>query len=662
MRPLETLLNKTRDKQAKWEWCDIHNEAFNKLKELLTSAPILAYPQKNEQFILDTDASATSVAAVISQVQAGKERVIAYASHTLTKHERRYCTTRRELLAVYKYVKQFKHYLMGKQFVLRTDHKSLTWLMDWKEPSTSQYCSWILELQEFDFIIEHRKGDHHGNADSLSRYPECQQCGVNHIDPKNKRNVKEILQFVNIVDEPVEFIKQIIINKDQDTNLLRNIDDLKNDEIRYWSKCVDYLTVINKELFIKRNMKLLKVPPKRDRCGLIENIHKELSHVGVTKCLQRIKNSYFWPNMDEQITSIIRSCKKCQMYKPNHTKKQAYGKLNADYIFETISIDIMGPFKRTPEGFTYLLGIIDNYSKYIMLCPLKNLTSNTVIKCLENKWINLFGAPEKLHSDNASIFKSEEFLVFCKMYNIIKTYSAPYWPQSDGMIERIFKTIKPLIAIELQDSKNKYWTDTLCKIEIAMRNTITKSSNSTPSFKLFGKELRHKFDVPEAFKSSADEKKSFCETSMYKIGDLVLVKVIESEGKTYPKYNGPYQVIEVIGNKIYRLNKGNEVITRSGQHLKRYYRPNLPTETSQTSIISKTNKIHTRSAEDNLNDKQNNNIQINNQFYPILHEDTIINEPYLIEENQRVENRYPQRNRVAPKKYGFNFCERGNVA
>ena len=108
-------------------------------------------------------------------MQDGKERVIAYGSKSLSKEERKYCVTRRELLAVVHFVKQYRHYLYGKSFLVRTDHGALKYLLNFKDPQ-GQMARWLQVLDTYDFRIEHRAGRSHNNADAMSRGP-CKQCG-----------------------------------------------------------------------------------------------------------------------------------------------------------------------------------------------------------------------------------------------------------------------------------------------------------------------------------------------------------------------------------------------------------------------------------------------------------------------------------------------------
>ena len=142
------------------------------------NAPILAYPNLTDTFVIDTDASDTAIGAVLSQIQNGEEKVIGYGSKTLSKEERNYCVTRRELLAVVHFVEHYKYYLQGKKFVVRTDHSSLRWMLNQKDLQ-DQLARWIQKLSTYDFDIEFRPGKKHGNADAMSRWGgKCYRGGV----------------------------------------------------------------------------------------------------------------------------------------------------------------------------------------------------------------------------------------------------------------------------------------------------------------------------------------------------------------------------------------------------------------------------------------------------------------------------------------------------
>lgn len=128
---------------------------------------------------MDTDASGHGIGAVLSQEQGGTEKVIAYFSRVLSKTERNYCVTRRELLAMVESIRHFHHYLYGRHFQIRTDQASLGWLMSFKDLE-GQLARWTEKLQQYDFEVKHRKGRAHGNADRLSKRPcfeaECKYC------------------------------------------------------------------------------------------------------------------------------------------------------------------------------------------------------------------------------------------------------------------------------------------------------------------------------------------------------------------------------------------------------------------------------------------------------------------------------------------------------
>jgi hypothetical protein len=131
-----------------YQWGDEQEKAFDELRNAMVRAPVLALPNATDPFILDTDASDKSVGAELIQIQEGEERAVAYGSLTLTPEQQKYCTTRKELLAIIRFSRQFRHYLLGRHFTVRTDHNSLTWLMNFKEPQ-GQLARWLEELSQF---------------------------------------------------------------------------------------------------------------------------------------------------------------------------------------------------------------------------------------------------------------------------------------------------------------------------------------------------------------------------------------------------------------------------------------------------------------------------------------------------------------------------------
>ena len=174
--PLHVLMRKN----AKFEWYLECQEAFDSLEDKLTTAPVLGMPQNDGQFLLYTDASDSGLGAVLSQVHGDREVVIAYASKMLSRSEKTYYTTKKELLAVVYGLKTFKQYLLGRQLTVRTDHSALTWLRRTPEPLAQQArcLNFIEQFTPFD--ISHRSGSRHVNADALSRrsHPskQCDHC------------------------------------------------------------------------------------------------------------------------------------------------------------------------------------------------------------------------------------------------------------------------------------------------------------------------------------------------------------------------------------------------------------------------------------------------------------------------------------------------------
>lgn len=163
-KPLTSLLKK----DIPFIWGESQQKSFEECKQLLTSPPILQYPDFTKEFILTTDSSLHAIGSILSQGPIGKDLPIAYASRTLNKAESNYSTIERELLAIVWAVKHFRPYLFGRKFKIVTDHKPLTWLFSIKDPG-SRLVRWRLKLEEFDYEVIYKAGKNNTNADALSR-------------------------------------------------------------------------------------------------------------------------------------------------------------------------------------------------------------------------------------------------------------------------------------------------------------------------------------------------------------------------------------------------------------------------------------------------------------------------------------------------------------
>jgi hypothetical protein len=183
---IATSLHKLLKKDVAYEWSGEHERAFQTLKGKLISPPVFKYPDFNRSFILTTDASGEGLGAVLSQGDLGKDLPVAFASRTLNQAEKNYSTTEKELLAIVWGMRYFRPYLYGKQFLVVTDHKPLTWIMNVKDPG-SLLLRWRIKLEEYDYEVVYRKGTLNTNADALSRNSSLK--GAKETPEENRESV-----------------------------------------------------------------------------------------------------------------------------------------------------------------------------------------------------------------------------------------------------------------------------------------------------------------------------------------------------------------------------------------------------------------------------------------------------------------------------------------
>lgn len=500
--------------KGRLNWTEDRIQDFEQLKKALSSPPMLALPEGTGGFILDTDASDHGIGAVLSEVQDGQERVIAYYSYVLSKAERNYCVTRRELLAIVESIKFFRHYLYGRRFTVRTDHSSLRWLLSFKDLE-GQLARWVERIQEYDFEIIHRAGKSHINADVLSRRP-CVEKGCKYCDKVEAREESPEGKMVASISLGADTSDDWRSSQSQDDELQvimqalekgirpswQSISSLGPVTKQYWSQW-DSLVLQDGVLFRKwinpRNDSVLLqlVVPKSRIPEVLKEAHDSPSggHFGVNRTLDRVRRRFFWPNCRASVEHWCRSCEECVAKAgPSDKGKHPMQIYNSGAPFERLQADILGPFPRSTKGNRYLLVVTDCFTKWVEAIPLSNMRANTVAEALLNEVICRHGVPLELHTDQGRNFDSKLLKELSLLLGIHKTRTTPLHPQSDGQVERQHRTILNYLAKFI--SKNqKDWDTWVPLFLLAYRSSKHESTGFTPAESYFGQDLRLPLDL-----------------------------------------------------------------------------------------------------------------------------------------------------------------------
>jgi len=556
-RTLEELCGMNSPKLLWTEGCE---RAFSEMKEALTRTPVLGFPDVNKKFILDTDASFESIGAVLSQKDDnGNEKVIAYGSHAMNKHEKGYCVTRKELLAIFYFCNHFKHYLYGKQFLLRTDHKAITFMLHTRKPITPQFQNWINFLSSLDMIMEFRQGAKHTNADMLSRMKcdTCTQCLMAHEDAKVD---KKRTRTLDAIGEMENYIWQT--NSEE---ILRIREDIRLG--KSWRFRLERGVVMTStgKIWI----------PEDKRQEMIKATHRMLSHAGVEKTYGYIAAAYDMLQMKEMIKYTIRECEACQKNKVVTTAtKEETIQLSANEPFEKLYMDICGPFRESFRKKKYVVAIIDRYSRYISLVAVAKQDEETIKKTLMDDWILKYGAPRELHVDCGKVFTSDAMKKLTDKLGITLCFSSPYHHNTNGMVERQFRTVRDLINASCRDRGRLDWAELLPEIAFTMNATVQKTLNMSPAEIVFGRKLYRERWVS---RSGGCKKKEFQNTDYltrreFQEGDVVLIKV-ETRTKDNDRFEGPFTVVERIHERRYLLrNVQGKTVERNVEKIKRFFK------------------------------------------------------------------------------------------
>ena len=188
-------------KDVGFSWESIHHNAFCKLKQLLISAPVLAFPDFARGFILETDASGVGLGAILAQShEDGTVHPIAYASRTLQQHEKNYAITELEALGIVWAIKHFHHYLYGHHCEVYTDHEPLIALLNTPHPS-GKLARWGLILQDVDLVIWYRSGKKNAGADALSRLPVDWDDNDDSSLPEKQDDDNDIIVAATVIED-----------------------------------------------------------------------------------------------------------------------------------------------------------------------------------------------------------------------------------------------------------------------------------------------------------------------------------------------------------------------------------------------------------------------------------------------------------------------------
>lgn len=213
------------------------------------------------------------------------------------------------------------------------------------------------------------------------------------------------------------------------------------------------------------------------------------AHRGIGKTIEKIKRLYFWPKMSKEIREYVLNCSICKEVKaPNTTLRPPMGlQVQVDRPWQRIYVDFLGPYPRSKSGNTHLFVVLDKFTKFILMKPIKKATAANVIRYLESEVFHLFGVPESLFSDCGVQFRSHEFAVFLKKYGVTHVTTAVYSPQSNAS-ERVNRSILAAVRAYVQKDQSN-WDDKLSAVGGALRNSSHESTGFTPHFLLFGNHL-----------------------------------------------------------------------------------------------------------------------------------------------------------------------------
>ncbi|GFY17044.1 hypothetical protein TNCV_1088201 [Trichonephila clavipes] len=431
--PLQSLLKSG----VEFHWGPEEVEAFNSLKKALTSDPVLGMYDERASTEIHTDASGYGIGAVLVQIQNNVEKVIAYASRTLTKAEKNYSTTERECLAIVWATNKFRPYIFGKHFTVVTDHHSLCWLMNLKDPS-GRLARWALRLQEHDFDVKYKTGKKHSDADALSRNPVEEET-------ETPDKFLAVTTSMNLAMEQ---------KKDQDLAKLKLLSNSsKNEEFRF----ID--GILCRKNFDPDGKLWLPVIPKHLRADILRHFHDAptAGHLGFAKTYDRIRKRFYWPGMYRNVVRYVMHCRECQRRKsvPQRPPGRLVPIPPAIAPFHRIGIDLLGRFPKSAHGNKWIIVCTDYSTRYAITKALPTAEVDEIAKFLLEEIVLRHGAPRVIITDRGAVFRSRLVSSLVDLCNIDHRFTTAYHPQTNGLTERFNKTLADMLSMYVDVEQKK---------------------------------------------------------------------------------------------------------------------------------------------------------------------------------------------------------------
>lgn len=566
-RPLTNLLKKN----VPFQWTTNESKAFTLLKEKLVERPILSLYNPKLDTELHTDASASGIGGILVQWQENPRvlKPVAYFSRQTTPEERHLHSYELETLAIVCSLKKFRVYLLGIKFKVVTDcHALRTTLV--KRDLVPRIARWWLQISEFTFDIEYRPGAQMAHVDALSRNTKLKEYNDDLITTVYNINTENWLLTLQMSDPDIaRIIKVLKPENDEESR------DIKKNFV-----------VKDHKVYRKVNDQLCLVVPRSARFQVCRSNHDDIGHLGETKTIEKIQAQYWFPKLRKFVKKYVRSCIQCAYNKDNEKNKRTghlYPIKKVDVPFHTIHIDHLGPFTKSKKGNAYILTVVDSFTKYVFVKPVKDTKTKSTLKVLESIFVD-FTLPSRIISDRGTSFTSGAFKNFCDIHGIKHVLNAVACPRANGQAERFNQTILNSLTRHNTGNDERDWDTWLGKIQQGINNTINASTRKTASEALFGCRLRDELtnklgidmdNPPENIESLRKDISANIETAqqkqklnydssrapaaVYSEGDLIKITRTNfynkgNSTKLLSKFIGPYRIVKILGNDRYKIS------------------------------------------------------------------------------------------------------------